>query len=828
MAVMGNFVLTLLLNVLIQGVQTSTRDIFMDSPTACGKTFSAGDREEFRVKPRGTVGVSNPPTSCAVYFESSQASSNYKFEIVVEAASFRDCGLQLRLFDGRSTGGSYLRVLGCGSTTSTAQFYSKDRAISLMLTRTQNQYFFGSDFQLKIQLYRDTEGSDEYIGIYKFPAGAIIGIVLGVIVIIAAAILLGWCYKNGRLPGLSPYEYPTTTVTKASTENLSRSEAQLDGVGSKNGAFVAWHNTEGKNVESRSNFNLEDSQIWESLTSINTNNTKKDNLKPVGRDNWNGRGANRGGLSQNDKNRRDNNTKSFQRLDPNQLSNSPNTRIRGRKDGQPDYDKNQNYGNDKDTYNTINDLEREPVDRAGDRLLKGKGTFGADNEKDKKRTSSGVFVNPDKEGYMYDYEHVQKLSGDSENVSKPKTQDFASELQAAIKRASLKRQKSENQTDSDGQGLSGKETQNESSEFSSSAALNKQTDGEMTGPDAQSSPKPKKKKRKSSKERKSPKPHRKHKKKDSNENDESPDSKSSNVNADGEEEPPEIFAPIFGDEEVPETAHQYQPGYQGNYPPAAPFDPRYPMGPYQAGMPGVYPPGMPYQQAGQAQWYVEANPNGQHKMAFAMTTHSQSDDSLRDNLAPNYTSTPYYPTQGPRQGPNDMSMVPAGTILDDPRLPDPGTSLVRYDDDPLSGVKTSQVVWTDARKDPTDPPPDSSSQITRKTITRITTKATEDELPDAPNPSLQDMSWRTAQGIQESRGHEPPFMSPTKSAYQANAIQYATETPERSNAGYYMGSHRSAPHQPTYLPAPASVIHEAPKMNNAIRDRIVLHSEAEA
>lgn len=36
---------------------------------------------------------------------------------------------------------------------------------------------------------------------------------------------------------------------------------------------------------------------------------------------------------------------------------------------------------------------------------------------------------------------------------------------------------------------------------------------------------------------------------------------------------------------------------------------------------------------------------------------------------------------------------------------------------------------------------------------------------------LQDMSWRTAQGIQSQGGHEPAFMSPTRSAYQANAIQ---------------------------------------------------------
>lgn len=579
----------------------------------------------------------------------------------------------------------------------------------------------------------DTEGADEYIGTTKFPAGAIIGIILGVIVFIAAAILLGWCYKTGRLPGLSPYDYPPATV-KASSENLSKIEPSVDGVGSNNGAFVSWHNKEAKSVlsESRSNFDLEDSTIWQSLTSVNTATTKDDYLKPVGRNNTGGKGVARNGLSQNEMHKK-NNTGNFQRLDPNQLSNSPNTRIRGRKEGQiPDYD-NRNIDSNFDTYHTINDLQREPSDR----LLKGKGTFGADSDKNGKRTSSGVFVNPDQEGYIYDYEHVKKLSGDDETVTKPKTQDFATELQAAIKRASLKRQQSENQTDSDGQGLSGKDTQNESSEFSSSAALNKHTDGEMTGPDAQSSPKPKKKKRKSSKERKSPKSARKRKNKDTDGNDvsQSPESKPNN-DISGEEVPPELYAPIFGDEEIPDASHQYQPGYQGNYPPTAPFDPRYPMGPYNPGMQGMYPPGMPYQQAGQAQWYVEANPNGQHKMAFAMTTHSQSDDSLRDrNVGPNYTSTPYYPTKNQHPAPNDMSMVPAGTILDDPQLPAPGTSLVRYDEDPLSGVKTSQVVWTDARKDPTDPPPDSATQITRKTITRITTRATQDELPDAPNPS---------------------------------------------------------------------------------------------
>ena len=161
-------------------------------------------------------------------------------------------------------------------------------------------------------------------------------------------------------------------------------------------------------------------------------------------------------------------------------------------------------------------------------------------------------------------------------------------------------------------------------------------------------------------------------------------------------------------------------------------------------MPGM--PVGPYQQAGQAQWYVQGGPNGQQKMAFAMTTHSQSsDDALAHPGMPNSSSTPYYqnqygapqryqPMDGGPGGPGN-SLVPAGTILDDPRVPPPGTSMVRYDDDPKTGVKTSQVIWTDSKPDPTDPPPGSNPQITRKTITRVTTKGTTDELPDAPNPS---------------------------------------------------------------------------------------------
>lgn len=533
-------------------------------------------------------------------------------------------------------------------------------------------------------------------GTSQFPVGGIIGVVLGIVVLIAATILLAWCYKTGRLPGVDSYSYPNT-ATKTSTQNLSQS--QCDG----NDGFVSWHNTETKSVttDTRSNFDLSDTRVWDSLTNITT--PRKDyNIKRVNPP-----------TVPNAASRTANQTGRFDRLNTKQLSNSPNTRLRGR--GRDYYD---DKDDDYDTMNEINDniaRKRGPSESAD--LMKERVDIG----KSRDGKSTGAFTSTDKE--------------------EKKTQDFATELQAAIRKASLKRQKSENQTDSDGQGARSSEGF-ESSVFDSTSAINdKDIDKDKSGPDAESSPKPKKKKRKNSKERKSPKSPRKNKSGDGDAEDSPKKSpraksrKSMNIEAD-ENVPPETYAPIFSGDDEPSTSmdysYQYQPGYQGNIPGAAPFDPRYPMGVYQPGMPGMYPPGMPYQHAGQAQWYVEANPNGQHKMAFAVQTHSQSDDSLQGG-APNFTSTPYTPAYN--SAPNQSALVPAGTILDDPQVPQPGTSLMRYDDNPLTGVKTSQVIWTDAKKDPTDPPPDSATQITRKTITRITTKSTEDQLTDAPDPS---------------------------------------------------------------------------------------------
>lgn len=87
----------------------------MDSPTVCGQTVIMDDKDLFVVKPRGTVGLSNPPVECTVVLQQPYSSDKYVFEVEVEYAQFQDCSVQLMVFsgptpDGKYEVGSYLSV----------------------------------------------------------------------------------------------------------------------------------------------------------------------------------------------------------------------------------------------------------------------------------------------------------------------------------------------------------------------------------------------------------------------------------------------------------------------------------------------------------------------------------------------------------------------------------------------------------------------------------------------------------------------------------------------------------------------------------------------
>ena len=85
-----------------------TLSVYMDGPAFCGKTIVVAEQVSRIVEPRGSAGLANPLTTCSIHFESQHQESSYIFEISVEAGTFRDCGLDLRVYDGPQVGGNYI------------------------------------------------------------------------------------------------------------------------------------------------------------------------------------------------------------------------------------------------------------------------------------------------------------------------------------------------------------------------------------------------------------------------------------------------------------------------------------------------------------------------------------------------------------------------------------------------------------------------------------------------------------------------------------------------------------------------------------------------
>ncbi|KAK3585831.1 hypothetical protein CHS0354_038356 [Potamilus streckersoni] len=879
----------------------------LNSPVYCGQTTQIGDQPVI-VKPYREIGdVGNPAMECQLTIESPYQESHYKFSIMVKAATFVDCGMKLYIYNGRGIG-SNIRTLGCGtSSASTGTYYSNDAVITLRLTRTSYDYQFGNNFQLEIQLFRDPDAPPDYIGSQKISAGAIVGIVFGILILVAFAILLGWCYKRGKLPCVTKgstdwgnkHKEPMTTSYSGGFESVNK--VYTNGLTSSDfGSVDKLSNTTGA---SKSNFDVDDPHFWNALTDSNPNAKKDKNnlLRSLSAENVQAKT-----YFKKDEPRQENN---FQRDNVTRLSNSP-ARSRARTQG---------HGNQKPpaySAENLNNRDYENLERGEEGLngkryaynnnLRGRSASqgNKDGEKDKLRPSSGFFENPDAEGYMYDYDHVKTLSsGDVSSEKSPTTPskkpvDFGAELRDAIRRNSIKRMNKDAQSnDPGGSKESGNQsdstpTQPPTDEFSkidfsdigskkiepyeiksessipeklnepSSNAdkLKKEASNmEKSESDIEVSPKSKKKKSKSQADNKS--------RKDTKPEPSEQTSKKSKFHFHGMESepafPPEAYAPIFATDSS--LMEHYYPSRQGQagYPPG--YDPRFPMAGYP---PGMHPNMSAYQQAGQAAWFVQATPAGQ-KLAFAMSTQNSSEPS-KDALEnrgnqysnypygtpgsdvshpgmPGYTSTPYYSQHHPgvphgqkhnksrskphgRGGPdamNNSSLVPAGTILDDPQVPPPGSSLIRYGEDPQTGMKTSQVIWTDSKPDPTDPIPEPGGpQITRKTITRVTMQSTKDDLPNAPSPNLHQLSFQTAAQLQREGGGDPAFMTPSKGSSGPQAyipqVMYASETPERTNAPFYTNIGVPRPSQGGYSP----VIHEAPRRNQAIRDKIYTSSEA--
>lgn len=217
--------------------------------------------------------------------------------------------------------------------------------------------------------------------------------------------------------------------------------------------------------------------------------------------------------------------------------------------------------------------------------------------------------------------------------------------------------------------------------------------------------------------------------------------------------PPEAFDPVF----TTPTSQEY---YPGEFRPPQPFavPPMFmqygmiPMGPgaqtfgyaYQQGIPpGSYPEQSVA--ANQGAYFVHSIPTADGNMqntTFAMhssrTPKQMAPKGKRGHPgAPDYTSTPGgSPRPGYQGDPSapDLSLVAAGAAPPDPG-PGHRSMAMKSATDPDTGIHTTQILWTDTVPDPTDPGPDDSSQITRKTITRVTTCSGHSDLPTQTSTS---------------------------------------------------------------------------------------------
>ena len=210
--------------------------------------------------------------------------------------------------------------------------------------------------------------------------------------------------------------------------------------------------------------------------------------------------------------------------------------------------------------------------------------------------------------------------------------------------------------------------------------------------------------------------------------------------------PPEAFDPVF-------TTPTSQEQYPGEFRPAGqPFLPAVPFAPY-----GVWPmvPGQQtyayaYQTAphagappgSQGAYFLQSVPTADgdvRNTAFVM--HSTRTPQRRGSKGkggvgghpgpPDFSSTPGESPRGvpsARPRPPDPSVIAAGAAPPDPGAGHRSVAMKSFAD-PDSGLQTTQVLWTDNVADPTDPGPGDSSQITRKTTTRVTTRCGQGALP---------------------------------------------------------------------------------------------------
>lgn len=594
-------------------------------------------------------------------------------------------------------------------------------------------------------------------GISHLPVGAIIGIVLALVLLIAFIIVLGWCYKNGKLPGMDTRAYKSRTRKGASHGSDS---------GTVNSGFATVDKKVSMDPSRNNKFNLDNQDLWDTMT-----NTSKGSMislttgQPTGKN------------YENDK---------FAGGRPRRAQYTPNNGARVLTEK---FQKNANNGARETNVDQLYENYENPANgRVG---RPGRQRRPQENdETETKRAVAGLSEKADDE--------------------KEKPSGMLQELQRELSKRKSLREGKETDIDTAPGGPSGNKKsakallpeEMDSLEGSKFVSLDQQSEPLKTDkmlnpmlsssnpsirasinelrPRTEDSPRTKKKKKKRRKSINDSGP-RRHKNAPDTGDEYEPDTSYATEEAleplskipmsepfSSLPLPPEALAPVFATDSstaqhyYPQQPDQYgyqpQPADQYGYqqqPQIIGYD-GYgnPVYGYNTQTPGV-PGGVPYGQAAQPTYYMQ--PDGQVVMIPAPgmegQPYNQGEVQITDlgtPGAPGYTSTPsiYDPNsrqRSPRHARKSKSKPsgvmatvpggPMGTVLDDPNLPPPGTTMMRTGIDPDSGAQVNQVVWSDLNHDPTDPVGVDNPQITRKTMVRVTTKANEGGgVPDAPSP----------------------------------------------------------------------------------------------
>lgn len=809
-------ILTFCLN-LADGI---VREYYMDGPSTCGQTIIIYDNI-INLAARSPISTPNPPRVCTTYLRSGYTDSYYYIK-VEWTATIKDCAFSLTIYEGSTPSGAPIKSFRClGDQENTGIIEVRNSDITVQLTQASDLFQPHNTFNLRISTFRDPSAPEVSEGTSKLPTGAIIGIVIGLFALIVFCIIMCWFYKQGKLKflekkSMQSYRGGGGFSVSGKSENIFHS---------MNGGSTGYVDSVGESEKSFASKNWDNQNMWASLTNTPTMGRKvKPVTPPVAPP-----------LPSVPKTWESDSQASLKQEPGVQVlsSSPPRGRRRIRNTEEPPRGRRPlaSSGSGKGNYNNGYANQEEQENRANAK----KETNVDDVFEDDKAAGGGILHELRRE--LSRRQSMKELkSSESETSSKKPLGSGEGPASESTPRTSRKANGMPEETGTiDRAKYTGIDQQSEVGEpdkitnpllrtnpaiRASVSSLRSRTD---------ESPGSKRKKRK----KKYVGVHRDSSRGKGDNQEHTTDDSMPNTSFDSMPHghskqdngplPPEALAPVFAtDESVMQHFYPPQQDYQNQ------INEMVLLG-YDAYGNAIFCNPHQYQTNGQT--YM-IDPHGNYIPVADMSYPG----------LPGYTSTPghdsyHTPQHNYHQMPsnqlaraniNNSSIVPAGTVLDDPQVPPPGGTIIRSAVDKKTGAQVNQTIWTDSKREPTDPPPgEQNPQITRKTIVRVTTKDSKDgQLPSAPDPALQEISFNAAQQLRRHPDDDPPFLSPSKPIRPlmsgGQRTIYSSETPERANAAFY-----SNIQPPAVMETPkTSVMRDAPVKNHAIRDKITVNRES--